>query len=64
VRRFVEAFRRLRHEPFLEDIGLDKSAFMMIREMEHTLMFEEDDEFENLRSNKDTTISKPTTSSG
>lgn len=42
VSRFFQAIRLLRRGPFLEEFGLDKSTYMMVREMERMLLREAD----------------------
>lgn len=59
VRRFVHAVRLLRRGPFSDDLGLDKSAYMMVREMEHMLLQEPDAVDEARPSDDKTPPSEP-----
>jgi hypothetical protein len=42
VHRFFQADRLLRRGPLLEESGVDKSTYMLVREMEHLLIQEQD----------------------
>lgn len=57
-RRFFHAVRILRRGPYLEDSGLDKSTYVLIREMEHMLI-EEAEAPADIRASEDNTFSKP-----
>jgi hypothetical protein len=51
-RRFFHVIRMFRRGRFLEEMGLDKSAYMMIREIEH-MFVEEPESLEEARSGED-----------
>ena len=59
VQRFFQAVRLLRRGPFLEELGLDKSTFMLVREMEH-MLFQEADPADEARTGDEKTSASET----
>ena len=59
VRRFSQAVRLLRRGPFLEEAGVDKASYMMVREMEHMLLQEPEAAEETRASDEKTSSSEP-----